>query len=178
MLEGNNMGSCELCVIMFVQNHSLRCISNYVHSRSIYCAGVGNSSYVLHPVSQIVPDVALVIVIRCSIDIRNLNVDSWLLPLHTPLFLQVNTCAGSFTCPSPRLKSHETQATDTVCFTARLSVCSVSSAQSAMSTFSTPKESFKLEVKRYYLFLWNFPLRFLPIYLIARVVWLPRLRGV
>ena len=76
MLEGNNMGSCELCVIMFVQNHSLRCISNYVHSRSIYCAGVGNSPYVLHPVSQTVPDVALVIVIRCSIDIRNLNVDS------------------------------------------------------------------------------------------------------
>ena len=62
---------------------------------------------------------------------------------------------------SPRFRSSETQTTSTVFFAATLTVCSVSFAESTMSTFTAPKESLKIEAKHYHMLFWNFPFRFL-----------------
>lgn len=139
------------------------------------------------PVSEILPCVALVIVTMFDLlwshqlysECRQLTIaSSYALfspsdQMHDVLYLLAHTSQASL-----HLRSSETQATDTVCFADRLSVCSVSFTESAMSIFTAPKEHLKLEIKHYYILLWSFLQQFLMNLLeslIAHLVWLSHL---
>ena len=149
------MGNCDLGVTVCEPvNDTVRCISVSSLQFKILCRCSGKSTGT--PTSVLDGLLMLHWINRGPIG-RTLNVDSLTIasfyatlspsdPLCDVLDLSQTSQALS------HLRSSKTQATGTVCFAARLSLCSVSYTESTTPMFSAPQESLNTDVKYHYVF--------------------------